>query len=285
MGYVIRRGKQVRQQAIEIVENGGSYADAAAVTGYCVDYVRQICTKTGTRKTKFKTTPERTSKAIEMIKSGYTAKAIAEALNYSSQNTVYNICRREKLKIHANSKRDETIVDMRKSGCTISYIANKLNITEAIVYGVCKKNGINARLETIKHGTEGREEWRICERCGKPYFAYINSNKKYCSKTCEKANGHERNDIIRRRLKNKLMIDTDISLAKIYERFNGKCCICGGVCDYNDYIIKNGKKCVRAHYPSIDHIIPLSKGGAHTWNNVQLAHIGCNARKGVNVSG
>lgn len=31
---------------------------------------------------------------------------------------------------------------------------------------------------------------------------------------------------------------------------------------------------------SLDHIIPLSKGGPHTKNNAQTAHLGCNSRKG-----
>ena len=32
--------------------------------------------------------------------------------------------------------------------------------------------------------------------------------------------------------------------------------------------------------PSLDHIIPISKGGTHTHGNVQLAHRRCNTRKG-----
>ncbi|MFH9574193.1 HNH endonuclease [Streptomyces sp. NPDC017454] len=32
--------------------------------------------------------------------------------------------------------------------------------------------------------------------------------------------------------------------------------------------------------PSIDHIIPLSRGGAHALSNVQSAHLGCNSSKG-----
>lgn len=33
--------------------------------------------------------------------------------------------------------------------------------------------------------------------------------------------------------------------------------------------------------PTIDHIVPLVKGGAHSYANTQCAHYGCNARKGA----
>ena len=32
---------------------------------------------------------------------------------------------------------------------------------------------------------------------------------------------------------------------------------------------------------SIDHIIPVSRGGAHLFNNVQLGHRKCNSRRGA----
>lgn len=35
--------------------------------------------------------------------------------------------------------------------------------------------------------------------------------------------------------------------------------------------------------PSIDHIIPLSKGGQHSYANTQLAHRSCNSSKGVKI--
>jgi len=34
---------------------------------------------------------------------------------------------------------------------------------------------------------------------------------------------------------------------------------------------------------SIDHIIPLSKGGEHSYKNVQLSHLTCNWKKGIKV--
>lgn len=36
--------------------------------------------------------------------------------------------------------------------------------------------------------------------------------------------------------------------------------------------------------PSIDHIIPLSRGGSHSMSNVQSAHLGCNSRKADKVA-
>ena len=38
-------------------------------------------------------------------------------------------------------------------------------------------------------------------------------------------------------------------------------------------------------YPSIDHIVPIAKGGSHTWDNVQVAHRICNSRKSANSGG
>lgn len=36
--------------------------------------------------------------------------------------------------------------------------------------------------------------------------------------------------------------------------------------------------------PSLDHIVPISLGGTHTRDNLQLAHFGCNSRKGNRVT-
>jgi len=36
-------------------------------------------------------------------------------------------------------------------------------------------------------------------------------------------------------------------------------------------------------YPSIEHVIPIAKGGKHTWDNVKLAHRKCNMEKGIEL--
>lgn len=34
---------------------------------------------------------------------------------------------------------------------------------------------------------------------------------------------------------------------------------------------------------SLDHIVPLSKGGGHTRENVRCSHLGCNVRRGNRI--
>lgn len=53
----------------------------------------------------------------------------------------------------------------------------------------------------------------------------------------------------------------------------------GKKCNKMSYRIDSGNFIVGADYPSIDHLMPMSKGGTHTWDNVKLAHHGCNTLK------
>lgn len=86
------------------------------------------------------------------------------------------------------------------------------------------------------------------------------------------------------RIKNNGEIDKDITLDKLYIRDKGVCSLCGGKCDYRDCKVnENGHFITGSLYPSIDHTIPLSKGGTHTWDNVRLAHFRCNSIKGNKI--
>ena len=79
-------------------------------------------------------------------------------------------------------------------------------------------------------------------------------------------------------------IDKDISLKRLFRRDKGICHICGKPCDYEDYTRSDkGAFIVGKLYPSIDHVKPLSHGGTHTWDNVRLAHMICNAYKGNKI--
>ena len=80
--------------------------------------------------------------------------------------------------------------------------------------------------------------------------------------------------------KHKIRKHSNKSLKELFIRDKGICHICNKLCDYNDYVM-NGKTVICGNnYPSIDHIIPLSKGGTDDWNNIKLAHRWCNSVKG-----
>lgn len=143
-----------------------------------------------------------------------------------------------------------------------------------------KRERHEAAVEAAALRAVAKKESKIhnCPVCGT-----ITSRRKYCSpECCRKANGAynaERSKVheIRRRTRTRnQIVDRDISLQKLFERDNGICWICGMVCDYSDKE-SNGNTIVAGNlYPSIDHIVPLSQGGEHSWKNVKLAHRICN---------
>ncbi len=65
----------------------------------------------------------------------------------------------------------------------------------------------------------------------------------------------------------------EFSLDDVIARDGTLCAICGQDVD----VSLRGR---RPAAPSLDHVIPLSKGGPHVLANAQLAHMGCNSRKG-----
>lgn len=135
----------------------------------------------------------------------------------------------------------------------------------------------------------------ICKICGKPYVVrdYVKAcglkmarDSGVCSPECRDENNRRnrrrshigRQDSHRHRAKRfGSAYDPTISLKKLVDRDGLKCAICGGMCDWNDH---SWSEYSGPTYPSIDHIIPMAKGGPHTWDNVQVAHIICNSYKG-----
>lgn len=124
---------------------------------------------------------------------------------------------------------------------------------------------------------------RSCGTCGKAFMA--SGREVYCSPECYMAANKKQikerskrlglNDCIRRARHYGVAYEYGITLDKLISRDGNTCHLCGGECDKSDKRFGH----VGPLYPTIDHVVPLSKGGTHTWGNVRLAHFSCNSAK------
>lgn len=118
-------------------------------------------------------------------------------------------------------------------------------------------------------------EWHSCPECGSLFIG----RRKYCSKRCMVKYNDRAKDLKRRGILADRTDDNDISLSKLMKKGEGLCYLYGEPCDWNDYKIIGDTFIAGDMYPSIDHVIPLAKGGRHAWSNVKLAHRICNSKK------
>ena len=173
-------------------------------------------------------------------------------------------------------------------GLTCDYCNSLARAKKELIEALTKfiKNQISETNKTvakeiwcIKSIAQKHKYFNICECCGKEYFS--DKEKNYCSKRCYQRT-YDKLRFIRKR---KQMyengdVDESISIERLIERDNNKCHICGGDCDKGDFEV-NGKGhwIVGRNYPSIDHVVPVSRGGTHQWKNIKLAHHYCNTIK------
>lgn len=114
-----------------------------------------------------------------------------------------------------------------------------------------------------------------CMRCKEPFrrrvhYVKVEVQSRYCSTQCLKRDQQAAN---LRGCRKRGRKDLRPLLSTIGARDGWVCQLCGEPVDAR--IIAPDKRCA-----SIDHIIPLSRGGTNDAVNLQLAHYGCNSRKG-----
>lgn len=139
----------------------------------------------------------------------------------------------------------------------------------------------SAQITAVQGKKPERKRYsKVCVCCGQA-FETAHKGQKYCTSKCGDRLYWKNNEIKRaRNIKANGVIDKDISLVKLYERDKGICYLCGKRCDYKDFTVVGNTFIAGNDYPSIEHIKPISKGGAHSWDNVRLAHRSCNSYKG-----
>lgn len=140
-----------------------------------------------------------------------------------------------------------------------------------------KLKAIKHLLSVIKKRERKLKNFRKakCIICGKEFTTY-NPVQLTCSKKCSKRYIHQRYDD---RYKD-ITIDKDITLESVYKKDSGTCYLCGCKCNWDDRTTdNNGSFIVGSTYPTIEHVIPISKGGLHEWKNIRLACWKCNTDK------
>lgn len=117
----------------------------------------------------------------------------------------------------------------------------------------------------------------ICRVCG---TAFVTLNVGItCSGGCQRQHeaSMKREHEHRRRARQKAAFVSPVYRLTVYTRDSWMCQLCGLAID---------RQAVSPHplSASIDHVIPLSKGGTHEPSNVQASHLLCNALKGDRVA-
>lgn len=116
----------------------------------------------------------------------------------------------------------------------------------------------------------GSKKKRTCLHCSKVITQERRSDAKFCSQECN-SKAHQ--------LQRKLRTRANETGKRGYLRTE--------ICERDNWICQICKKPVErnAHYPnpqapSLDHIIPVSKGGSSEPSNLQLTHLVCNLKRG-----
>lgn len=176
-------------------------------------------------------------------------------------------------KLINNHERDMRIIniifnEMEIRNITISELAARLGVSKTSIYrwreGIAKPKQIY--IDTISD--------MLGQSLGKITNDFRNE---FCSIQCQKKYSNKKHaDHRRKTIKANGKVDWSITLKKLVKRDNNICHICGHAVNMKSHYNSD-------FYGSIDHVIPLSKGGTHSWDNVKLAHRKCNCEKRDNL--
>ncbi len=140
-----------------------------------------------------------------------------------------------------------------------------------------KHESARAKLAKAAAGSSGRRIFISgpCEICGDVFFGYgshFDGLPFTCSDACKNRRAKSKS---RRR-------DADYPhwavVARSHESMD--CWICSEVTDPRDFV-SDEHFIAGPNYPSVDHIVPVSEGGSGEMDNLKIAHMLCNALRGI----
>lgn len=124
-----------------------------------------------------------------------------------------------------------------------------------------------------------------CLACASPIGAKRAkvSTTAYCSSRCVQTQPHytefKRTARLKGKARKRAATVESVSPARVFERDGWICHLCGGK------TLKDKRGTYHPKAPELDHIVPLSKGGEHSYRNTACAHRKCNAAKSDTIMG
>lgn len=114
---------------------------------------------------------------------------------------------------------------------------------------------------------------RLCAECGTSFAPeYGNKRRNFCSLDCASRNARRRVKL-KRKARMRTAEAEAVDPIQVFER-DGWCCYMCGISTPREL-----RGTLAPNAPELEHIIPLSKGGAHSYGNTACACRACNARK------
>lgn len=124
-----------------------------------------------------------------------------------------------------------------------------------------------------------KSEQRLCKECGSHFTTSYGMKKRvYCSMEC-RTRAVRRTSKQLRRARSTGSANQRVDVNVVFDRDGWRCRICGKL------TIRSKRGTAHPKAPELDHIVPLSLGGAHTYANTQCACRSCNGAKGAKAYG
>lgn len=155
--------------------------------------------------------------------------------------------------------------------CGKTYAAVRVRQGNRFCSSQCQNDWYGAKAKAV---TQSRLVRLVCPVCGRD-FKQHNGEQAYCSVRCRKRLGNTKKNHLRRGAP----VVENVDPFRVFDRDRWTCQLCGARTP------RRLRGTTDAKAPELDHIVPLSRGGEHSYRNTQCACRSCNMRKGSRIIG
>lgn len=243
----------------------------------------------GETRSRILLTPEDDQELREHYEAGTSTTELADMFGHSDA-TIARAIRRAGGDIRpVNERYKKFSSDVRRAmaaqyrdGDTGEEIAADYGCCADVVYNAVREQGWEVRstgeARQIPHSKRKGIEGKVCQECGEwhPLSAFhralanadgLRHRCRQCSRELAKEWRSENPKKVRdnrysRRLREEAVFDANVDVESIFDSYGGRCVYCGAV-----------------GHLTIDHVVPLNSGGAHTHDNIVPACRSCNSSK------